>query len=96
MTFFKPDIEKFECVRLAYDALRRGGTAPTILNAANEVAVGMFLEKKIRFERIPAMIRHALSSVSVIEHASLEDILATDHETRAMLSRIDDRVSIPG
>ncbi len=85
MTFFKPDNERFECIQLAYDALKAGGTAPTILNAANEIAVSMFLEKRISFDKIPPMIRHALERVPLTQDMSIENIIATDAETRSLL-----------
>jgi 1-deoxy-D-xylulose-5-phosphate reductoisomerase len=85
MTFFKPDIEKFECLGLAYEALRRGGTAPTILNAANEIAVELFLLKKIKFSQIPVMIRQAMEELTIKMSPSLPDILEADKKTRDYL-----------
>src|ERR1041385_1184887 len=62
MTFFEPDREKFECLDLAYRALQCGGTTPAILNAANEIAVELFLLEKIGFVQIPFLIREAMRS----------------------------------
>ncbi len=87
MTFFAPDLEKFECLGLAYDALRSGGTAPTVLNAANEVAVELFLARKITFDRIPALIRDALEHVPVLSEPRLEEIINADNEARAYVRK---------
>ncbi len=83
MTFFAPDMEKFECLGLAYEALRAGGTAPAVLNAANEVAVELFLAGNISFDRIPALIRDALHHVPILAEPQLEEIIAADSATRA-------------
>jgi 1-deoxy-D-xylulose-5-phosphate reductoisomerase len=87
MQFFSPDLEKFECLRLAYDALRSGGTAPAILNAANEVAVAAFLDRRITFDQIPVLIGEALERVPVVRTPSIDDIIAADNETRSLLGR---------
>ena len=60
LNFVAPDFERFPCLALAYQALRTGGTAPAVLNAANEVAVDAFLNKKISFLDIPRLIKHVL------------------------------------
>lgn len=82
MTFFEPDMEKFECLSLAYRVLELGGTAPAILNAANEIAVNLFLESKIKFLDIPRLIRHALETIPITQHPSLEEIIQADSHTR--------------
>lgn len=82
LTFLKPDLTKFECLRLAYEALNSGGTATTVLNAANEVAVEMFLKNKIRFNVIPTLIEKALSVHRTIPRPNLDDIIGVDQETR--------------
>jgi 1-deoxy-D-xylulose-5-phosphate reductoisomerase len=82
MTFFKPDAVKFECLDLAYQALRRGGTAPVVLNAANEVAVELFLNNKIKFNEIPVLIGDAQRSVPWKQSPSIEEIFSTDAMTR--------------
>src|SRR4030043_653053 len=56
LTFDPPDVEKFPCLKLAYEALETGGTLPAVLNAANEVAVGAFLQGRIGFDRIPHVV----------------------------------------
>jgi len=83
LTFLKPDFIKFECLQLAYDALKIGGTAPAILNAANEVAVESFLKGKITFNQIPILIRKALDHIPVKLSPSLNDIIQADSITRA-------------
>jgi 1-deoxy-D-xylulose-5-phosphate reductoisomerase len=82
MTFSKPDREKFECLDLAYRALMEGGTAPAILNAANETAVDLFLKEKIRFDHIPRLINFALGGIAVKHSPSLDDIIEADKTTR--------------
>ncbi|HLX11584.1 MAG TPA: 1-deoxy-D-xylulose-5-phosphate reductoisomerase [Bacteroidota bacterium] len=82
MTFAAPDRGKFECLDLAYDALHSGGTAPAVMNAANEVAVAMFLQKRIPFDSIPGMIRHALEEVHVRIADTLESVVQADGEAR--------------
>lgn len=88
MTFFQPDREKFACLGFAYEALSRGGTAPTVMNAANELAVAAFLERKIPFKRIPELIAKALSSHSVRPASDLRQIAEADHETRQFVSSL--------
>lgn len=92
LTFFAPDMEKFECLALAYDALRRGGNAPAALNSANEVAVDLFLHGKIRFSEIPQMIRKALDHVKPRGCSSLDDIIETDRETRAYVKEMSQQM----
>ncbi len=85
MTFFEPDREKFRCLGLAYQALRTGGTAPAVLNAANEVAVELFLEGNLPFSSIPDIIDQALCNHKSVDHPRLEDIVRADKETRERL-----------
>ena len=82
LTFQKPDIEKFPAVRLGYEALRLKGTAPAVLNAANEVAVNQFLEEKIPFNKICPLVQEVLSSHKVISTPNLDDILKADRWAR--------------
>ena len=82
LTFFEPDLNKFECLKLAFDALAEGGTAPCILNAANEVAVSKFLKKEIKFSHIPLLIKKALNSVENIFSQDLGTIFDCDRKTR--------------
>ncbi len=85
MTFLVPDMATFECLPLAYEALRLGGTAPAILNAANEVAVDLFLKGKIRFPHIALLIRDALQTIARSSASALDAIVDADHATRTHL-----------
>jgi len=78
LTFEKPDLEKFPCLALAYRALKIGGTMPATLNAANEIAVGAFLENKIRLSDIPKIIEAVMNEHESKFAASLEIVLETD------------------
>lgn len=82
LDFEAPDTIRFPCLRLAFEALRRGDTAPAILNAANEVAVQAFLASKIAFMDIPRMIEDTLSTMTIAEAASLEDLISIDQAAR--------------
>ena len=84
LTFEALDRERFPCIDLAYRALSAGGTAPAILNAANEVAVAAFLDGQIRFTDIAPACAETLERVTARAVASLEDALAADAESRAM------------
>lgn len=83
MTFFEPDRQKFPCLPLAYHALELGGTAPAALNAANETAVGAFLERKISFAQIPEILDRALAHHRVQTSPELEHIIEADRDARA-------------
>ncbi len=85
LTFEKPNMELFPCLPLAYKAIKIGGTMPTVLNAANEVAVQKFLDGKLSFIEIQILIEKAMRFHQVIEEPTLEDILETDSETRKLL-----------
>jgi 1-deoxy-D-xylulose-5-phosphate reductoisomerase len=83
MTFLQPDFIKFPCLRLAYEALTRGGTCPAVLNAANEVAVESFLSGQIRFSDIAALNRHVLDAHEARSVTNLESLLEVDRWARA-------------
>lgn len=85
LSFFKPDFSKFECIKLAFDVLEEGGTAPCILNAANEVAVERFLNNKISFLEIPNLIKKALNGIDSAQKPSVETIIECDSLTRKYL-----------
>ncbi|MDR2875222.1 MAG: 1-deoxy-D-xylulose-5-phosphate reductoisomerase [Methylobacillus sp.] len=82
LDFEAPDTQRFPCLRLAFEALRRGGTAPAILNAANEIAVQAFLGNRIGFTDIPRLIEATLSATTVTEAANLEELVAVDRAAR--------------
>jgi len=75
MTFEEPDFKKFPCLKLAYDSLNRGGTAPAILNVVNEEAVYAFLDGKIKYTDIPKLIEKALSKINVTDDPNIHQIL---------------------
>lgn len=83
--FEAPDLENTPCLALAMGAARRGGTAPAILSAANEAAVGLFLEEKIPFGKICECVAAALDSISITERPALEDILEADRAARTFV-----------
>jgi 1-deoxy-D-xylulose-5-phosphate reductoisomerase len=87
-TFEKPDRETFRCLDLAYFALEKGGNMPCILNAANEIAVNLFLQDKIRFIDIPELIENCMAKSVYVASPSLDDYLSTDKETRQMASQL--------
>ena len=81
ITFEKPDMETFYGLKLAYEAGRRGGSLPTVLNAANERAVAMFLDRKIGYLQIPEIIQACMENHKNIEDPTVEEILKTEQET---------------
>lgn len=82
LTFEKPDLETFRCLKLAYDAGRAGGTMPTILNAANEVAVDLFLNERIKFLEVADLIEECMIKFEYKKIGDVEDILETDKRIR--------------
>ena len=93
LTFEKPDTERFPCLRLAYEALDKGGNATCILNGANEVAVAAFLEGRIRFIEIPQVIDGTMSRCSFIENPDIDQIYSTDFEAKRIASDIVNRIA---
>ncbi len=83
LTFSEPDLEKFPCLGLAFEACRRKGTLPAVLNAANEVAVAAFLGEDIPFTGIPRIVAETMQAHTVTEHPALEDIIEADRWARA-------------
>ena len=79
--FEEPNLEVFKGLKLAYDALRIGGSMPTVFNAANELAVAKFLDRKIKFLDIPDIIEKAMENHTVVPSPSLEEILETEKAT---------------
>jgi len=92
LDFTAPDFERFRCLALAYQALRAGGTAPAVLNAANEVAVAAFLDGQIPFLAISRLIEQVLEALPVEKVGALDDVLAADAAARdkaaALLSEV--------
>lgn len=90
ITFEKPDLETFYGLKLAFEAGRTGGTLPTVLNAANEKAVALFLDRKIHYLQIPELIQECMEQHQNIEKPTLEQILETEQE---VYSYIDEKLS---
>ena len=85
LTFFEPDFNKFRCLALAFDAGRRGGIVPSMMNAANEVLVDRFLKGNLKFTDIPKYVEMVMDKApNVTGHLSLEQVLEADKEARRM------------
>ena len=82
LTFEQPDMNRFRCLALAYEALNRGGNMACIVNAANEVVVSAFLKERISFLRMSEVIEHSMAKVPFIQTPTYEDYVATDAEAR--------------
>lgn len=80
LTFEEPDMEKFPCLSLAFEAIRKGGNVPCAMNAANEAAVTAFLKDSIRFYDIPEIISACMAGVNFVAKPTVEDLLATNAE----------------
>ncbi len=86
LTFEEADPEKFKCLALAYRAIETGGTMPAVLNAANEIAVGRFIDEKIAFVDIPELIETTMNAYTVKYNYTLEDVLEADKWAREYTS----------
>jgi 1-deoxy-D-xylulose-5-phosphate reductoisomerase len=86
LTFERPDRRRFPCLDLAYAVLRAGGTAPAMLNAANEIAVAAFLDRRLAYTRIPAVIEAVLAALPAGAACDLDAVLAADAAARACAS----------
>jgi 1-deoxy-D-xylulose-5-phosphate reductoisomerase len=84
LDFKAPDLERYPCLRLAYEAMRVGGSAPAIYNAANEIAVERFLAKELPYLDIPKVIEHCLNTIEPTPANDLDHLLAIDAETRIL------------
>ncbi len=82
LTFFEPNLNKFKCLKLAFDSMEQGGTAHCILNAANEIAVEKFLKREINFIQIPELIDYSLNNVEIKSKIDFETILDCNRTTR--------------
>ena len=82
LTFEQPDMNRFRCLALAYEALNRGGNMACIVNAANEVVVSAFLKERISFLRMSEVIEQSIAKVPFIQTPTYEDYVATDAEAR--------------
>jgi 1-deoxy-D-xylulose-5-phosphate reductoisomerase len=88
LNFAEPDFERFPCLALAFEAASAGGTAPAILNAANEVAVAAFLDQRLPYLQIAAVVRETLSKVQSAAASSIAIVLAADAEARRIAAQI--------
>ncbi|MDX1691783.1 MAG: 1-deoxy-D-xylulose-5-phosphate reductoisomerase [Acidimicrobiia bacterium] len=82
LTFEEPDVDTFPCLRLGYEAGRAGGSAPAVLNAADEIAVRAFLDRRIGFATIPEIVERTLEAVEHRELGTVDDVRAVDREAR--------------
>jgi 1-deoxy-D-xylulose-5-phosphate reductoisomerase len=82
LDFEAPDLERFPCLRLAREAGEAGGTAPCVLNAADEVAVAAFLDERIPFTAIPEVVERTLDELPAVHPAHFQDLYAVDAEAR--------------
>lgn len=82
LTFEPPDLDTFRNLTLALEAMRRGGNAPCVLNAANEVAVDLFLQDRIGFLEMSDLVEERLAKATFVPRPTLEDLVASDEETR--------------
>ena len=86
MTFERPDLETFPALQLAYDAIRKGGNLPTVLNAADEIAVQKFLAGQIRYPEITEIIRHCMETCRFLASPSLDEIFETEREVDELVA----------
>jgi len=84
LDFEAPDCRRFPCLSLAYQAIEQGGTAPAILNAANEIAVAAFLDRRMGFPAIPKVIESTLAVIPTVDAQNLDELLAVDAQARAV------------
>jgi 1-deoxy-D-xylulose-5-phosphate reductoisomerase len=88
LTFERPDVNRFPCLRMAYEALEAGGSAGAVLNAANEVAVAAFLGGTLSFTGIAEVIARTVDHMEYVAHPSLDTIVAIDAESRRVAADI--------
>jgi len=88
LTFEAPDMEKFPLLRMAFEAIAKGGNAACALNAANEIAVAAFLQEKIRFVDIPHIVAKAISGNTFVQNPSYEDYVATNDAIREIAASL--------
>lgn len=94
LTFEEPDFERFPMLRLAFEAAAAGGNMPCILNAANEIGVAAFLKDEIRFTHLPEIAEATMARGSVMENPSLDDLIASNKEARAIAEEIRDSLRL--
>jgi 1-deoxy-D-xylulose-5-phosphate reductoisomerase len=93
LTFEEPDLERFPCLGLAFDALKAGGTMTTALNAANEVSVNAFLQKRITFGDISRINRAVMGSHTVVSAGTIDAVISADGEARTVATKLVEEAS---
>ncbi|MCL5990856.1 MAG: 1-deoxy-D-xylulose-5-phosphate reductoisomerase, partial [Bacteroidetes bacterium] len=93
LTFEMPDYFRFPCLKLAYDAIEKGGSATAVLNAANEIAVYAFLENRISITQIASLIEKALNKIKIIAQPTLDEIIESDKETRLYVESLINEIN---
>jgi len=88
LTFEKPDFVKFKNIKIAFDAMNKGGNTACVMNAANEIAVDGFLKEKIKFLEIPEIIEKTINKINFVAHPTLDDYIQSDKEARIIASEI--------
>jgi 1-deoxy-D-xylulose-5-phosphate reductoisomerase len=88
LEFLEPDYDKFACLKLAYQAGQEGGSYPAVLNAANEIAVDKFLNKKIQFVEIPKIIKKAINAHKKVDDPTIDQIIEIDHWAREFVKEV--------
>jgi 1-deoxy-D-xylulose-5-phosphate reductoisomerase len=91
LNFSLPDLERFPCLKLAYQSIQIGETMPAVLNAANEIAVGAFLEGSLKFTEIPLFLQRVMGEHEVRTVHTVEEILRADHWARERSKAILER-----
>lgn len=93
LTFEEPDMEKFPCLSLAFEAIRKGGNVPCAMNAANEAAVAAFLKDGIRFYDIPEIISACMAGVDFVEKPTVDDLLSTNAEVYRVAAEMCEKLA---
>lgn len=88
LTFTKPDVKTFRCLDIAYQAIKKGGNMPCIMNAANEVAVQRFIDGELSFLGIADFVEEVMNGTSFIQNPNLEELFLTDSQVRKMHNKI--------
>jgi 1-deoxy-D-xylulose-5-phosphate reductoisomerase len=88
MDFEQPDLKRFPCLRLAYEAIKAGGIMPTVLNAANEIAVEAFLNEQVKFTDIAVIIERSMAQFSPDNADTLELVLQADSQARQVAASV--------
>jgi len=89
LTFEEPDFARFPCLGLAFDALAAGGSMPAVLNAANEIAVAAFIEKRAGFMDIPRIVKATMDAHSPVSFSGIDEIIEIDKWARGFARGIE-------